>query len=156
MRKHVMKNDITHNPTRRMRRAPSMALTSRCRLRGRKISVETECGRIMSSRSDRYTMLSVFIHRVWSVCFSFNLQQRPDHVTITTLTPLLHETAEISFFSCKEYCVSMMRPECDRIVNAAELNALETRSSSEVGELNVDTVVRHRLRNDNQRNYRYI
>lgn len=50
----------------------------------------------------------------------------------------------------------MMRPECDRIVNAAELNALETRSSSEVGELNVDTVVRHRLRNDNQRNYRYI
>uniref|UniRef100_A0A3B4T2Q9 uridine/cytidine kinase n=1 Tax=Seriola dumerili TaxID=41447 RepID=A0A3B4T2Q9_SERDU len=29
-----------------------MALTSRCRLRGRKIPMETECGKIMSSRSD--------------------------------------------------------------------------------------------------------
>ncbi|CAB1455114.1 unnamed protein product, partial [Pleuronectes platessa] len=31
----------------------SMALTGRCRLRGRGIPMETEFGRIMSSRSDR-------------------------------------------------------------------------------------------------------
>ncbi|KAG8002478.1 Uridine-cytidine kinase-like 1, partial [Nibea albiflora] len=36
----------------RLRRDPSMALTSRCRLRGRKIATETECGNAMSSRSD--------------------------------------------------------------------------------------------------------
>uniref|UniRef100_A0AAQ5ZVJ1 Uridine-cytidine kinase n=1 Tax=Amphiprion ocellaris TaxID=80972 RepID=A0AAQ5ZVJ1_AMPOC len=47
-----MTNYITHNPPVRLRRNPSMALTSRCRLRGRRIPTEAECGKMMSSRSD--------------------------------------------------------------------------------------------------------
>ncbi|CAJ1084647.1 uridine-cytidine kinase-like 1a isoform X1 [Xyrichtys novacula] len=47
-----MKDYITHNPTAQLRRNPFMALSSRCRLRGRRIPMETESGKIMSSRSD--------------------------------------------------------------------------------------------------------
>lgn len=57
---HVTINYITHNPSARIRRTQSEVLTSRCRRRrGRKIPLEMECGTIMSSRSDRYTIMHI-------------------------------------------------------------------------------------------------
>lgn len=69
-RKHVTVNYITHDATARVEKKSAMALTSRCRLRGRKISMEAECRKIISSRSDRYMKLlaSFFnqcLRRLW-------------------------------------------------------------------------------------------
>lgn len=41
-------------------RKSSMALSSRCRLRGRRISMEAECRKMISSRSDRYMFACVY------------------------------------------------------------------------------------------------